>query len=85
MRALRSGAEAVKHPPVETPATIKADQAGRALLAELVRDGRTNTEIARTLRIARGHLVAKINEVREELAELGERSVRPSPVILRIL
>lgn len=67
----------MKHPPVETEATLRAERAGHALLAQLVREGRTNTEIARMLRIARGHLVPKINEVREELAELGERHVRP--------
>jgi hypothetical protein len=67
----------LKHPPVATDATLRAEQAGRVLLAQLIREGRTNTEIARVLRIARGHLVPVINEIREELAELGERHLRP--------
>lgn len=67
----------MKHPPVETEATRRAEQDGRALLTQLVREGRNNTEIAATLRMSRGHLVRSINEIRTELAELGERSVRP--------
>lgn len=65
------------HPPVQTDATRRAEEAGRALLTRLVRDGRTNIEIARTLRVGRNRLIPVLNEIRTELAELGERHLRP--------
>ncbi|ANZ35205.1 hypothetical protein BBK82_03100 [Lentzea guizhouensis] len=67
----------MKHPPVETDATRRAEQNGRILLTQLLREGRTNTEIARLLRMSRGHLVAPLNELRRELIELGAPGVRP--------
>lgn len=51
----------------------RADQAGRALVAELMRAGLTNTHIAQTLRVKPDYVHPIAAEIRDELAALGWR------------
>ena len=58
---------------VETPATIRAEQAGDALITAWVRAGWTGERIVATLRMGRSKVLRKVAEVREELAVIGWR------------
>ena len=58
---------------VDTPATIRAEREGSALIARWVRDGWTGERIVATLRMGRSQVLPKVAEVREELATMGWR------------
>jgi hypothetical protein len=51
----------------------RADQAGRALVAELMREGWTQARIAKTLRVKRDYVTPIAAEIRDELAVFGWR------------
>ncbi len=56
---------------VETPATIRAELAGDALIAGWVRAGWTGERIVSTLRMGRSQVLPKVAQIREELAAIG--------------
>jgi hypothetical protein len=58
---------------VDTPATLRAELAGDALIAAWVRAGWTGERIVATLRMGRSKVLPKVAQVREELAAIGWR------------
>ena len=60
-----------------TPGGEAADTAGRALLADMIRDGASNKQIADTLGLSRARLDPKIAAVRADLAEAGAQVPPP--------
>lgn len=58
---------------VDTPATLRAEQAGDALIAEWVRAGWTGQRIVATLRMGRSQVLPRVAEIRGELLSFGWR------------
>lgn len=49
----------------------QAEQAGTVLLTQWVREGKSDTEIAAKLRVARWRLADQLAEIRRELRDIG--------------
>lgn len=76
----------MRYTEVKTAATVRAEQAGRVLIADWVREGRSPREIGQILRMGRSTAVIYriVAEVRADLESIGWQPPAP-PVDLDAL